>query len=72
MIADNGRGMPPGFREKLVRPFFPTKKDVGTGLGLWTYRAIVEKQEGSIRIRSNTKPGPGPHSRFFDPLTAQA
>ena len=56
-IADNGSGIAPGLRQNLFEPFFTTKKDVGTGLGLWVCRAIVEKHEGSIRLRSSTREG---------------
>ncbi|HEX8926005.1 MAG TPA: ATP-binding protein, partial [Terriglobales bacterium] len=37
-------------------PFF-TKKDVGTGLGLWLTKQIVDAHSGKIRVRS--APGRG-------------
>jgi signal transduction histidine kinase len=51
-VADNGSGIAPKVREKLFTPFFTTKEQVGTGLGLWTTRNLLEKQGGSIRVRS--------------------
>jgi signal transduction histidine kinase len=30
---------------------------MGTGLGLWVSRGIVLKHEGSMRLRSSTRPG---------------
>ena len=57
IIADNGPGISPVDRANLFRPFFTTKKDVGTGLGLWVSRGIVEKLNGQIHVRSTTAPG---------------
>jgi PAS domain S-box-containing protein len=53
-IADTGSGIEPKDRKFLFQPFFTTKKDVGTGLGLWIIRGIVEKHGGTIRVRSKT------------------
>jgi PAS domain S-box-containing protein len=51
-IADQGAGIPEGFRNNIFTPFFTTKKDVGTGLGLWVTRSMVEKHGGRISFRS--------------------
>lgn len=51
-VADNGAGIPAHYRQKLFEPFFTTKGEKGTGLGLWVTRGIVEKQGGTIRVRS--------------------
>jgi PAS domain S-box-containing protein len=56
-IADSGRGIPPSARSKIFQPFFTTKKDVGTGLGLWVCMNIVQRHHGSIRVKSSTSPG---------------
>ncbi len=56
-VADTGSGIPPEHRANLFQPFYTTKKDVGTGLGLWVSREIVEKHAGSIRVRSSVMPG---------------
>lgn len=56
-VADDGGGIPKALRLQLFEPFFTTKKDVGTGLGLWVCKSIVEKHQGSIRIKSSTVPG---------------
>lgn len=55
-IADTGSGIEAKDKERLFQPFFTTKKDVGTGLGLWIIRGIVEKHGGAIRLRSKTGP----------------
>ena len=46
-ILDTGSGIEPKHRKKIFQPFFTTKTDVGTGLGLWITRGIFEKHRGS-------------------------
>jgi PAS domain S-box-containing protein len=53
-VLDTGSGIAPGNRNNLFQPFFTTKADVGTGLGLWITRNIIEKHGGIIRVRSRT------------------
>jgi PAS domain S-box-containing protein len=55
LICDEGSGIPPNVRERVFSPFFTTKPNIGTGLGLWVTRGFVEKQGGSIRFRSCTE-----------------
>jgi PAS domain S-box-containing protein len=56
-IADTGSGIAAKDRGKLFSPFFTTKKDVGTGLGLWITKDLLEKKGGYIRVRSrDSKP----------------
>jgi signal transduction histidine kinase len=40
--------------KQIFDPFFTTKGSVGTGLGLWVCKQLVEKNGGSIQVRSNT------------------
>jgi PAS domain S-box-containing protein len=56
-IWDNGSGIAPEMRQKLFEPYFTTKRDTGTGLGLWVCATILHKHEGNISVRSSTKPG---------------
>ena len=56
-VADSGHGIPTQYRSKLFQPFFTTKEKVGTGLGLWMCKSIVEKHGGTIRVKSNAKVG---------------
>jgi len=56
-IADSGRGIPPSVRSKLFEPFFTTKNDIGTGLGLWVCRNIVQRHHGWIRVKSSAIAG---------------
>lgn len=53
-IADNGHGILPEHRPRIFQPFFTTKKDFGTGLGLWVSKGIIEKHHGRVRVRSRT------------------
>lgn len=57
VIADSGPGILPENRSKVLRQVFTTKGGRGTGLGLQVSTIIVQKQGGSIRFRSSTKPG---------------
>lgn len=53
-ILDTGAGIPSHARNNLFEPFFTTKADVGTGLGLWITKNIVEKHHGNIHFMSRT------------------
>src|SRR5579864_6775222 len=56
-IADNGGGIRSADLTRIFEPFYSTKGDAGTGLGLWLSHGIVRKHEGSIRVRSRTTAG---------------
>ncbi len=56
-ILDTGAGIPIGVRKNLFAPFFTTKGEKGTGLGLWVSRGIVEKHEGTIHLASRIRAG---------------
>jgi PAS domain S-box-containing protein len=56
-VADSGPGIPLAVRSKLFEPFFTSNKEVGTGLGLWVCKTIVEKHGGDIRVKSSVTPG---------------
>ena len=57
VVADNGCGIPAELRDRVFEPFYTTKQDSGTGLGLWLSEGIVRKHGGEIRMRSCTRPG---------------
>jgi PAS domain S-box-containing protein len=51
-IADNGAGMDGSTRSRVFEPFFSTKGNTGTGLGLWISDEIASKHDGFIHVRS--------------------
>ena len=55
-VADNGVGIPPQSLARVFEPFYTTKGEHGTGLGLWVTEAIVRRLGGSIRVRSKIEP----------------
>jgi two-component system, NtrC family, sensor kinase len=69
-IRDNGTGILPEVREKMLNPFFTTKPaGEGTGLGLSiTHDIIVKQHSGSIRI--DTQPGEFTEIRIVLPRAA--
>jgi signal transduction histidine kinase len=56
-VLDTGAGIPIGVRRNLFAPFYTTKGEKGTGLGLWVSRGIIEKHEGTICLRSSVCDG---------------
>jgi signal transduction histidine kinase len=57
VVADNGHGMPSEIVAQVFQPFFTTKEDRGTGLGLSLSRKVVDHHCGEIRLRSSVRPG---------------
>lgn len=57
VIADNGHGIPAEHVSEIFQPFFTTKQEKGTGLGLALSKKIIERHQGRIRMRSSVRPG---------------
>lgn len=68
-VHDNGSGIPATAKAQIFEPFFSTKTDKGTGLGLWVIRSIVEKYGGSIHMRSSQGLRPGTSFSVFLPTS---
>lgn len=49
-VADTGAGMSAAVASRVFEPFFSTKGDFGTGLGLSTVQGIVSQAGGQIHI----------------------
>jgi signal transduction histidine kinase len=44
--------MSPEVQKRIFVPFFTTKANVGTGIGLWVTKSLIEQQGGYLRFRS--------------------
>ncbi|MCW8934560.1 MAG: PAS domain-containing protein [Gammaproteobacteria bacterium] len=51
-ISDSGCGMSPQVKELIFEPFFSTKGESGTGLGLSQVYGLMQQSEGSITVDS--------------------
>jgi two-component system CheB/CheR fusion protein len=54
-IADSGIGMNSETRKRIYEPFFTTKAETGTGLGMWVSAQLVERLRGDLRMWSTTR-----------------
>jgi PAS domain S-box-containing protein len=56
-VRDTGTGMSEGVRQRIFEPFFSTKGEGGSGLGLSMSYSIVQRHRGDITVES--EPGRG-------------
>jgi len=54
-VADTGSGITPEHMPHIFESFYTTKEEIGTGLGLWLARNIIQKYGGRIRARSRVQ-----------------
>ena len=65
-VADNGKGMSPEVLKHIFEPFYSTKADKGTGLGMFITYGIVRRLGGEIHVESEE--GRGSVVRVILPL----
>jgi PAS domain S-box-containing protein len=56
-VSDTGTGMPEAVRRRIFEPFFSTKGERGSGLGLAMAYSIVKRHGGEIRVESEVGQG---------------
>ncbi|MBI2876297.1 MAG: response regulator [Candidatus Tectomicrobia bacterium] len=65
-VSDTGVGMGEETCQRCLEPFFTTKGEAGTGLGLSMVFGVMQRHEGEIQIES--EPGRGTTVRLIFPL----
>jgi two-component system NtrC family sensor kinase len=56
-VEDNGCGMSEETRNHIFEPFYTTKKEEGTGLGMSITYGIVKRLGGDLKIHSKLNAG---------------
>ena len=64
-ISDTGKGMNEATKQRIFDPFYTTKGEQGTGLGLSQVYGFVERSKGAIDVVS--VPGRGTQLRIYFP-----
>lgn len=65
-VCDSGTGMPPEVTQKIFDPYFTTKGDSGTGLGVPQVQALMRQVGGYVTVDS--KVGRGTSFDLFFPV----
>ncbi|MEZ5938877.1 MAG: ATP-binding protein [Hyphomonadaceae bacterium] len=69
-VADTGSGMTAEAIERCLEPFYTSKGEHGTGLGLLMVQAVVQRHDGTLTIES--EPGRGSTFRLGFPVAHEA
>lgn len=67
-VADTGQGMAPHVLAQAVQPYFTTKGDRGTGLGLSSAKDFAQASSGALSLASRV--GEGTTVSLFLPIAA--
>lgn len=57
IIHDNGQGMPEEVLNHIFEPFYSTKREKGTGLGMFITYGIIRRLGGRIEVQSRVNEG---------------
>ncbi|MBN2340404.1 MAG: response regulator [Deltaproteobacteria bacterium] len=68
-VCDDGRGMDKALQERIFEPFFSTKEEDGSGLGLSTVWGIARRHGGYVSVESN--PGEGSCFAVYFPCACE-
>jgi signal transduction histidine kinase len=68
-VRDNGPGIAEGIKSRILEPFFTTKGNLGTGLGVSIVYAFTQRHGGRLDIES--EPGKGAIFRIWFPAVQQ-
>lgn len=66
-VRDNGPGMTEEVRRRALDPFFSTKGEAGTGLGLAQVHGLLQQVSGEVVLES--APGRGTAVHLYFPVT---
>jgi signal transduction histidine kinase len=55
VISDTGAGIRPNHISEIFKPFFTTKGERGTGLGLYITRQVIEAHHGTIQVECGSR-----------------
>lgn len=66
-VIDTGQGMDDETRRRCIEPFFTTKGQRGTGLGLAMVYGMMRRHQGTVAVDSSLGQGTAVHLRFPAP-----